>query len=409
MLILLMMLMFALFSLAVTYDNTQKNNDLEIEDWQGKLKDLDKENTVLRSAIEEKGLGNTPTKSRKFNWIEDIDTNHKIIPTAIASDTLTVSNVANIVKDDVFFNEETNKYFRVTQTPQAGSTSVKVVEIASENSETVPSGTTFLNKSFLKVYTSKPEGSNDHDGLIWNPENYSNVVSIFEDISRVADITAHEPWQMTDYSRREYEKVKNLIKHKTDQNTAIVIGKHFFDGVRMFSKGITNFPGLQVQTGNAFAADGKTLTFNIADFDLFIGNKVKKYSKSKRFFTACNNNYIIWVNALIRACSSLTFDPFGKKDEFGYTFKVLVHALAELELIVDESLNDLYPNHAVGINLVMNKIGLRHFDGFDTTVTPNVQPKGSHVYEDQIYTVGNGVQLVKPEHHSMLKLKMIGV
>jgi len=410
-----MMLMLVLSILALgatgTYDGSTKISAIEIEDWgNGKLAEFNKENTVLRSRIELVGLGNKPTNQREFNWLEDSASDTKITPTAVSGNILTVASVSNIIKDDVFFNSETNKSFRVTETPSAGATQIKVQEISDNNTESNPvlveSAWAGTNKKFLKVYTSKTEGSNDHTGINYNPDNFKNCVSIFEDIATTADVTAQEPWQLSEYNHREYQKVKQLAKHKTDQNNAIIIGKYFKDNTRMFSKGITNFPAVQIQGGDAFKADQRTINFDITDFDLFIANKAKKYSKAKEVDTYINNNFIIWLNALIRSCSSLSFDPFGAKDSFGFKVKKLVHSILELNLIIDESLNDLYPNHVMGINLEMKKIGLRHLEGFDTKITLDTQGKGSHNYEDQIYTVGNGVQLIKPECCSILKLNM---
>ncbi|HPM02439.1 MAG TPA: hypothetical protein PK816_09825 [Candidatus Cloacimonadota bacterium] len=407
-----LMLLLSLIALGATgtYDGSTKNSDIEIEDWgNGKLAGLDKENTVLRSRIELVGLGNKPTDSRNFNWLQDSKSSIKITPTGASSGTLTVSSVSGILKDDVFYNTETDKTFIVTELPVPGTTSIKVKEIGSSGTyiEDPSTDWTGLNKQFLKVYTSKAEGSNDHVGLNYNPENFKNCVSIFEDVATTADVTAHESWQLSEYSHREYQKVKQLIKHKEDMNRAIYIGKHFFDPenpTRMFSKGITNFNNVQVLTGDAFSADGKTLLFTIKDFDSFIATHAKKYSKAKEIDTYINNNFIVWLNELIRSCSTLSFDPFGAKDAFGFKVKKLIHSMLEMNLIIDETLNELYPNHVIALNQEMKKIGLRHFSGFDTKITLDVQGKGSHQYEDQIYTIGNGVQLYQPECTSMLKL-----
>jgi len=395
-----------------TYDGSTKNSAIEIEDWgNGKLAGLAKDETVLRSRIELVGLGNKPTDSRNFNWLEDSESSTKITPTAASSGELTVASVLGVLKDDVFFNTETGKTFIVTAQPTPGTTSIKVKEIGDSGSyiDDPTTGWSGLNKEFLKVYTSKPEGSNDHSGLTYNPDNFKNSVSIFEDIARTSDVTAHEPWQLSEYSHREYQKVKQLIKQKSDMNRAIYIGKYFVDKdypTRMFSKGITNFSDVQIMTGDAFSADGSTLEFDISDFDMFIATKAKKHSKAKEIDTYVNNNFIVWLQALIRSCSTLSFDPFGAKDSFGFKVKKLVHSLLDMNLMVDETLNELYPNHVVALNLEMKKIGLRHFSGFDTKITLDTQGKGSHVYEDQIYTIGNGVQLIKPECASMFKLNL---
>jgi hypothetical protein len=384
-----------------------RNENIMMEDWgDGKFADFQRNKQVTISLIEEKGLGNVPVFNRKFNWMESPDTKIKFKPTAINANeiTLTANETKSLIKDDVLFNSATGRSFRVTESPTENSTTVKIIEITNDNTEVIPVDTAFLNKDFIKAYTSKAEGSKDRDGISYNPEDFHNVCHTFEDFSETAEETANEPWQGKEFTYREYNKVEMMDKHKSDMNACIWIGKYQNDGIRLATKGITNFTTIQKQIGDAFEADGKTLKFKIEDFDLFVEEKVRRYAKGRDFAVVCNNGFLTWLNAIVRTSTNLSFTADVTKDEFGYNIRRLVHNLIDAELFIDEDLNDLYPNQVFAGFMKLNKIQLAHLNGANTKIKLGCQNDYENVILDKIRTVGGGVKLIKPHWHTILQL-----
>ncbi len=386
-------------------DNTNINLNLEKEDWSGKLWELDKKKNNLYSIIKTQGMGDHSSSHRYFNWIEDVENNRRVKPTAVSGNVLTITKEesARLIKDDILWSGENNTYLRVTTTPISGSTSVEVVQIVDEENESAPVSADVANKDFFKFSSAKSEGSKDGDSYIDNPEDYNNTMTTFEDFAEISKTKANEDWQVSGFSHREYEKTKKLLKHKQDINMQLYIGKHFDKGTRQMSKGINNFNGLQVQTGYAFKQDG-SLDFTPAMFDNFIVNKVKKYSKAQSHFVSCNNHFLLYIHRLIEKNVSLMYNANGTEDKYGFSVRKLVHFLTTLTLSVDEDLNDLYPNHVAAYFFEINKVGMRHLQNLNTSVELAVQAKKDNCILDKIYTVGGGLQLVKSQNHTMLKL-----
>lgn len=390
-------------------DNVTANPNLEIEDWSGKLHTVDLEGSSAFSIIVSKGLGNVPTAHRNFNWIEDSDISRQITPTVLASgNVITVGELSakTLIKDDMLWSAETNTYLTVTETPQANATTVKVAQVNNDNTQQNPVSGTVVNKSFFKYSTAKNEGSKDGDSFTENPQDFFNNLTIFEDFAETSTQKANEAWQLTSMSQREYEKLKKLKKHKKDMNYQIYIGQGYDKGTKQMNKGITNFNGIQKQSGYAFNADN-TLNFDSTQYDLFIYNKVKKVSQCQNNVIVCNNGFLLYIGNLIKQSVNLNFNAFGSTDKFGFKVKQLVHMLGlDSEIIVDNSLNDLYPGRVTAFYLDITKIGLRHMKNFDTKIHLGVQALKDNAFLDKIYTIGGGVQLINSACHSMLDLSM---
>ncbi len=389
-------------------NHSTANPNLEVEDWSGKLHEIDLEGSTLYSAIVSKGLGKKSTTHRNFNWIEDKENSRKFKPTALATNnvlTVTDEEARTLIKDDMLWCSENGTYLRVIETPGAGATTVKVAQVNNNDTEKHPVSAEVVNKDFFKYSTAKEEGSKDGQSYVDNPEDFFNTLTTFEDFAETSLTKANESWQLTDFTQREYEKAKKLKKHKKDINYQLYIGQGYNKETRQMNKGITNFNGLQKQTGYAFNADN-TLNFDATAYDLFMYNKVKKVSTAQKNTILCNNGFLLFINALVRQSTSLNFNAFGVQDSFGFNVKKLVHMLVDSDIIVDNSLNDLYPNRVTAFYLELNKMGIRHLQNLDTKITLGVQDNKDNVFLDKIYTIGGGLQLIHPACHTMLDLKM---
>lgn len=388
-------------------DRLSINQASIVEDYDGKLWKIDKDNTRAYSLICQEGLGDTACGNRIFNWFEDEESLTRFTISAQTNGELTVGNdvAKKLVKDDILFCANDNIYLRVIATPGDSATKVNVVQVTG-NSEGTPSN--INGKSFIKAYTSKSEIDKDDDSFNEFFNNYSNTVSIYEDFAETSDILNAENNHLDEYSIHELEETKKLIKQKGDINTGIYIGHGYYDGRRFFTKGITNFNNVLKQGGTAFESDGKTLIFGYDDYIRFM-MEATRYIKGGKIVSTCNRAFYLWVDAMVRATSQMKFDAFGKQNSWGVEVNELRTSISNQILHHDATLDDLYPNDPFCVNWNIKKVGIKHLQGLNTKLSKNVQEEKISPLLSKIRTVGGGLKLVNAPSHSILHLKMTEV
>jgi hypothetical protein len=380
--------------MVIVKSDVHKVRNLIVPEIDKKLHELDPHGSAIYTIIIGHCLGKKTSSDRRVTWIQNVKHSRRITVLSQSGNTVTVSadNAKFLIRDDMLWHEDSGSYFRVVSTPAEGTTSVEL-RLVGDNVELTDLGN-IVGQTMFKFATAVNEGTRGGEGYVDNPVTFSNQMHTFRDVWHISKQKASEKWYVGDHTYASYERTMKMKKHKEDMNFAIYVGKGYDQETRQMTRGIDGFP-INVQTGIAYNADG-SLRFGVDEMDQMMFEKVRAHTKCPKMYVACNKAYLMWLQKLVRLTASMNFNPFSKNgNKFGFRVSELEHQLGNFEFIEDYSLNELYPNKAVGYYLDPTKLALWFQAG--TELTLNCGPELDEVFTDKVITIGAMPQVIHPE------------